>query len=422
MNIKTNKKLHLKAKQKFSHEDLIKLIKKTKSTYLGIIKNLPTLSDILKARKFIPSSSLYGNRYGKNVSALFDVRKKGVMDFYVTDDSGILSNSVTNNESARERISKAKKSGKRIIYFFGGSTMMGMGARTPDFSIPALVEKILFEDYGEKTICINFGIGGSESKVDLNLLIFDALNIATPDSVVFYNGWNCCSYGSITNLLREQFIDDSKLLLFNGENLRQVEYNLILKDLYSLKYFFKRSIVLTIASIFSVLYNVFNNSFFHRIIFAIQNRIINLRPSETSQTLLKQIDFKKKNIIKTSKQVAKEYNFIQEYAHAICKSKGIEFYNVFQPLVFYGNKKLTKNERKWRDTAYSSFNSDLYYNFHKNLLLEINKGSNRNFFDCTLCFDDTKDEVYIDSGHLNRLGNVIVSEHISSFITKNDSK
>ena len=36
-----------------------------------------------------------------------------------------------------------KKKQLELIYFFGGSTMMSMGAVTPNFSIPSLVEKIL---------------------------------------------------------------------------------------------------------------------------------------------------------------------------------------------------------------------------------------------------------------------------------------
>ena len=38
---------------------------------------------------------------------------------------------------------------------------MSMGARTPNFSIPALVEKILKIKYQKEVVCLNYGLGGT---------------------------------------------------------------------------------------------------------------------------------------------------------------------------------------------------------------------------------------------------------------------
>jgi lysophospholipase L1-like esterase len=74
------------------------------------------------------------------------------------------------------------------LFFFGGSTMWGTGARD-DFTIPSLISKSL---YGSKvnTKIVNYGESSYVSTQEMIFLINQLQQGNIPDVVVFYDGYN----------------------------------------------------------------------------------------------------------------------------------------------------------------------------------------------------------------------------------------
>lgn len=394
------------------NKDQLKIAKKIKdSEFIGILENIGLLTDIRKCLKFYPPSSFYGHRIGKNIVAMHNVRPKEGYDLLRTDSKGILLNSL-DSESTIDRIKKAKEKKQRIIYFFGGSTMEGTGSRMPNFTIPALVEKLLDIDHDQKVCCVNFGLGGTCSQDALNILIYDAIKLANPDDVVFYDGWNCCSYITLSNNTRFNMNNNS--LLSKGELLRHLEHNFALSNSYKTSFFIKRAIKLSIAEIFAIFDYIFNNRFIRRSLNFIQRNLFDIRIFKDTEKILDNYD-DSYSVLNSIPESVEDYIRIHEVASEFCYSRKIRFYTFFQPLVFYGKKPLTTEEEYFKESCFASADSSIFYKF-KSILDSKKykfKMKNSKFFDFTHIFDNTFEQLYIDSGHLNRLGNFKVAEKIA---------
>jgi hypothetical protein len=398
------------------------LKKSKKLRYLGILRNSEDLKDIEAARQFFPPSSYYGHKYGNSVAAYWDVRPGCPADLYCTDKDGILKNDIY-GEDARNRIVKAKKDKRRLIFFFGGSTMMSMGAQTPNFSIPSLVQRICETKFKEEIECINFGLGGTCSKDALNLLIHESLRLGHPSDVVFYDGWNCASYLSVMELLRKKIeaLDDTLILRY-GESVRHVEHNFTLSETYNSAWCLTRFLKLELSRIASFCIQFVPNKIVRSVLLGFQNKFFDLRPSRKFSSLLSAAtnNISEADIREVAEIAAANYIEIHRYANAVCSDLGVRFNWFQQPLVFWGNKPLTKSESEWKTTGYSSGDPrffDFFEAFFHEKFKSLQGSSDKLAFrDLTEIFDCVSDEVYIDSGHLNRLGNLFVSSAIAEFL------
>lgn len=75
------------------------------------------------------------------------------------------------------------------VFFFGGSTLWGLGARD-DFTIPSLVSRRLTDALGPSVDVVNFGELGFVSTQEMVLLLRELQAGPCPDAVVFYDGVN----------------------------------------------------------------------------------------------------------------------------------------------------------------------------------------------------------------------------------------
>ena len=121
-SIKDLKKTNLDSILKRVHEaiDNKKLIQLAKNNannkYVGVINNNGSLEDIKKTINFSAASSSFGNVYGKNITALWNVRPWYGMDLFTTDDMGILRNSLTAPD-AKARIKESQDRHYPVYYF-----------------------------------------------------------------------------------------------------------------------------------------------------------------------------------------------------------------------------------------------------------------------------------------------------------------
>ncbi len=421
MSIEHLKDLDDLIKESMSHisnEQLLKLAKKNNSSkFIGPIDSSEDINNILMARKFLKPSSFYGHMYGENISTAWNIRPSEGMDVFETDSNGILKNSI-NSEDAILRIQKAKTNNTPIFYIFGGSTIMSLGSGIPNFSIPSLIEKISKKRYQKEIVCVNFGLGGTSSKEAFNLMIYKAFRLAKPTSVIFYDGWNCISYLAKMHVLKNNSGKDNKFTFFDGENIRNVEHNIILNSSYDLFWILTRALKLFLANTFSIISNLIKLKIISKIFNVLQGKFFSLKTTNINNTIQSKLkDCGETEIKNMIPNLVSEYIDIHKYAHEICKGQKIDFYWIFQPLVFYGEKKLSEKELFWKKIGLSSIQPRFYENFYRELKNKLfNDSEKYDFTDLTNVFDDVKEQTYIDSGHLNKFGNLIVASKITDII------
>lgn len=97
-----------------------------------------------------------------------------------------------------------------VIWFFGGSTMFGIGQRD-DHTIPSEVVRAAAAD-GIAVDAVNFGVSGDVRwQEDLRFAEALASDRPRPDLVVFYDGWNDASLGTWRQRIGDDSTDNARL-------------------------------------------------------------------------------------------------------------------------------------------------------------------------------------------------------------------
>ena len=375
-----------------------------------------SISNINKSRLFSTPHAIYGHKYGPNKIVSWKLRKNSPADVFATDSQGILKNSLL-DEDTEVRIKQAAKDGSSIIAFFGGSTMMSMGSVTPDFSIPALVERILLKKYNRKAVCVNFGLGGTCCREALQLYLNKIKLKDVQFNIVFYDGWNCASYLTHKQVIQNQNDESSSSCVTESDSMMSIRHNILLNKAYDLKWHLKSWINLFFAHLTEVAQNLIPR-FLGDQLLRIQGRIfpLNQLENDTKRLLSKEI-ISDEVLNGASERAVDEYVGIHLLVKELVPSnKGYLW--IQQPLVFWGNKPLTENERGWNENGYSSGDPRIFKFFDVNLKSRIVCFPDlvSDLTDMTHIFDDISEELYIDSGHLNRLGSLVVSANIANEI------
>ena len=400
------------------------VLKKVTSNFtdLGEIANHSIMENIKKSLIFTPPSALYGNRYGKNILCRWEL-KSGEKNIFLTDEEGVLKNGYE-YPSTKIRIYNALKNKTPVFFFFGGSTTMSVGSLTPDFSIPSLIERIFKIKFNKPIVCVNFGSGGTCVTEASSLYLHDSRKLLKSANVIFYDGWNCASYLTLMNQIKEQNFknEKNKINLFNGDSIRQLEHNFVLSKIYDLPWHLSRVKNLILAYILDFFYKYTPTKILKKVLKAIQSRMVSLKPNDDLQKFYSTLDDSEDKINRASRLAVEEYIDLHETINSVCQKNGGNFFWFQQPLVFWGRKPLTKNEKDWRDNGFSSGNPRIFKIFEKNFNSSFKEKYKKNeilkFKDLTNIFCNTHEEVYIDSGHLNRMGNLIVAAEISKEIEK----
>jgi len=375
-----------------------------------------SISNIKNSRLFSTPHAIYGHKYRANKIVSWKLRKHSPADVFATDNHGILKNTLL-GENTEDRIQNAIRDGKSVIAFFGGSTMMSMGSVTPDFSIPSLVERVLMEKYDKKVVCVNFGLGGTCCREAFQLYLNEISLKGIRANIVFYDGWNCASYLTNKKIIQNQLNEALSNLATEADSLMSIGHNIRLNKAYDLKWYLKNSINLFFAFLTDVVQKHLPK-FLGRQLLRIQSRLFPL------DLVHKEIE----KLLDVNSNWSQTHNDFSERAvneyvalHQVVKdlvTPHAGYLWIQQPLVFWGSKPLTKNEKEWKENGYSSGDPRLFKSFDVKLKSTISSSPDlfSHFVDMTHIFDEIFDELYIDSGHLNRLGNLIVSVNIADEI------
>jgi hypothetical protein len=386
----------------FSQQDFtnkVKILGK-KTSFLGFGFDNSSLDNVLLWRRFFKPSSFFGHLIAKNVSIVSDFR--GLQDIWVTDSLGVCKNDMDDLDTTI-RINNAIKNNEPILSFFGGSTIQGVGSFIPNFTIPALVEKILHSEYGIKCICINHGVAGWSSSEQLNSLLHKMTY--KPTHCIFYDGWNCSwnYYNGI--LINEQKKIPSPINWELGTSLRHVEYDYLNSLNFSSSWHFKKGINLFVNKLLTSIKSIVRDS---RLTDYLANSYFQIgRLNIFQNTISKSLpDGVRDSYLK---QAANEYHRIDKLAQVVCKSRGIKFVHFMQPTLQTINRPLTDKEKGLLEIGESSPNPEVFELFPE---FVRRSGLPDHLIDITNTFDSISEDVFVDDGHLNPMGNYYVARRI----------
>ena len=381
--------------------------------FIGTLSMEGLLDNIRNSRRAFVPTSYYGYRMGANLGFVVAAgggggRPEGApeigSDLFVTDALGVIKNEI-NGADTVDRLSAAHARGDKVIVMYGGSTMMGIGSRTSVFTIAALVEKILEKDYGIRSVCVNRGIAGAYCQDALNVLMAE-VQVDQPDCVVFYDGWNCCHNLMLNKVFRDAGPFEGEIPVNRGMSLRHLEHDIVLHRHFNIGQVLMHAWRLAGTSLltgFSKLVPVKavrrSCAWVAETMFSLKNNIYfsanSLRQASNSDEL--------------ARQSADDYWRIHRYSKAICDVAGTRFVTYFQPVVWWGKKTYSISEQSYIEAS-KSVQED-----HVRFYREVNRHPTQDWFvDLSDTFSDQSDDLYIDSGHLNRLGNLRVARKIAA--------
>lgn len=366
------------------------------------------IDNVRLARSVFKPNAFYGTRLAADQNILIDVDELGAkdVDLLMTDGEGIVKNRTTDNDTKIRR-EQARASNKKIISFFGGSTIMGTGCRLPAFTIPSLVEQILLLKFQIDSTCINRGILGMTSQDSFNMLVADELR-TPPDMVVFYTGWNCVFNQSAVIALLDDESSSISSNTYLGMSTRHIEHGMHLSQQFDGVASFKRTIWLSINRALSNIAALFQTRKC-RMIF---NHFLRLDPNVNHSFVPEIIEsITHGDTQKIAKDCAQDYLRLVQLAHACCESENVRFLNFIQPCLSWGNKTMTPGEQEFVNNSPPM--GGVQKAFYDQV---ISKTTQKYFHDLGHIFDSIPQQVYIDTGHLNPYGNFIVAEKIADQI------
>ncbi|WP_299211978.1 SGNH/GDSL hydrolase family protein [uncultured Aquimarina sp.] len=259
------------------------------------------------------------------------------------------------------------------IYCFGGSTMFGDGARD-SMTIPSLISKELNEKVPAKKFYVtNYGVPAYSRSQETALLIEALKKEKKPDIVIFYDGFN-------EVLLK--FPNYSK----NVQEPIKKSYEAIKNSKKQLKLALKSSnINTTIKKIQSKLTPAAEVNY---------STVLN-------DSILNEVIKNYRNNIKIIDAIGNQYDF--------------KVFNYLQPSVYTKKHKteyenIQFNKQKGLNIVFKK----LYQQMISDSILQ-----NSNYFkDVSNCFNNNKENIFIDNCHISEYGNSIISEIIANDIIK----
>lgn len=405
--------LHEKLSRDLSEQSQEAAIKVLGDKFIGTLSMEGLLDNINKSRRAFVPTSYFGYRMGTNVGFVVaagggGARPEGApvigSDLFVTDAVGIFKNAI-DGEDTSERCRIARARGDKVVVLYGGSTMMGIGSRSPECTIAALVEYILENEHGIRTVCLNRGIAGAYCQDALNVLMAEVQN-DQPDCVVFYDGWNCCHNLMLNKVFRDAGPFEGEIPVHRGMSLRHLEHDIVLHRHFNVGQVLRHWWRLAGTRVLTGIARLLPTQAVRRMcvqlaesFFSLKNNIYfsaqSLRQASDSEAL--------------ARESAEDYWRIHRYAKAICDVAGTKFVTYFQPVAWWGEKIYSKNEKVYIEASKAV--QDDHVRFYR----EVCRDSEPDWFvDVSDTFRDEAVDLYIDTGHLNRLGNLMVAKAIAA--------
>jgi hypothetical protein len=412
-------KLRKSCTQTFTLKELISLAKNLPEKFEGVVNLYGVMSNIRRVRSSMQADPRYGDRplpakvfivdnldWDEDPSSLS-------ADLYVTDKRGRVKNALLDPDTdLKIELRRKKNPNLKIFSFFGGSTIMGDGAQLPQFTIPALVEQILNTEYGIDCVCINNGVLGWTIQDSFALLSNEVLKEKS-DAIIFYSGWNCIRSFTITEALKRANSFGGKFRITDGCSVRHITFNYFLYNRFNPSKTFRHGFFSLANLVMSSALIYVPSKFLHKHLKKAISKYIPVQ-EDLSDEMTKAVEQSEIGVL--SAGAVKHYQHINLMAKACSEKSGSVYFSYFQPLLYFGNKKLSPEEELFFD-KYNHY-PEYYQKFY-----ELIKGhlSEDGMIDLVDLFNNVSEQLYIDIGHLNKTGYFLVAQKIAKDIAGVDS-
>ncbi len=356
------------------------------------------IDNIAKARKVIRPSVRWGSSLKPNSNILIEMPgpEGAKFDLVCTDESGVSRNTSDGTDLSG--------SSGASIAFLGGSTVMGTGSRKPEWTIPAQVETLL-KAKGIDSNCLNYGVAGMTSRDSLAQLI-DMVLPRKPQLVIFYTGWNC-AFNFQLNALQVAAGAFHIGGIHKGLGSRQAELMEQLAVNFKISGMLRRVFWISLNLMSTKIKAFMPTSRIGSMVIAYRKLDPTLNNRAAGQWV-KSITGTQETFIN---EAAQDYLRFTSAAAAICKDVGVKFLCFFQPNLFWGQKPLTPLENGFLEAEpVDPASQTAFYD----AVMRLSRTSD--LIDLSEVFSRESRQLYIDTGHLNPLGNYLVSRHISDHI------
>ena len=240
------------------------------------------------------------------------------------------------------------------IFLVGGSTMFGVGSSSDETTIPGYLEK-QFSNEQNKIEIINAGIPKAYSISEIEY-IENKLIQYNPNLIIIYDGWN-----DLTKNFQEFYTSEESS---STDIIRIINRGDYQTPKIILQHYFKW-----------------------------KNHNISINFDSTN------IEEKSSSWIKSWTNTCENLN-----------EKNIKVIVILQPILGSGNKILSSEEEKYF-SMYDSQNASKYYEIYAEKL-QLLENSCYKTLDYRDAFDNYKNTIYFDSGHVGDLGNKIIGDRI----------
>lgn len=278
----------------------------------------------------------------------------------------------------------AFEAGAPEVFFFGGSTVWGMGARDA-YTIPSYFSKILHTK-GLPFIVRNYGETAYTFQQEIVLLITLLGEGKRPDYAIFYGG---------VNNVYAAYQSGKAGALHNIKDLRE---RLTSWDL-SPGMHFLMGLKKTVEE--------------HSMIYKAINRVFRKKEKGFKEAASGYTD---KKLKKLAEEIAEDYGKSLRLLDGLSKIYGFQYVCLWQPVVFTEKtmrpemEKIVVADERLNDKALGKL-----YNFTKGSIKQIRSSR---FFDISDAFDEEAGFHYIDFCHLSGDGNRVVAEKTAGIFEK----
>lgn len=412
-------KLGKSCTQTFTLKELVSLAKTLPEKFEGVINLYGVMSNIRKVRSSIQADPRYGDRPLPAKVFIVDNLDwdedplSATANLYVTDKRGRVKNALFDEDTdLKIDLRRKQNPNLKIFSFFGGSTIMGDGAQLPQFSIPALVEQILNTEYDIDCVCINNGVLGWTIQDSFALLSNEVLKEKS-DAIIFYSGWNCIRSFTITEALKIANSFGDRFRITDGCSVRHISFNYFLYNRFNPSKSFRHSFFTLANLVLSSTLSYVPSKILHKYLIKSISKYIPVQ-EDLSAEMTKAVD--QSEVVVLAAGAVKHYQHTNLMAKACSEKSGSAYLSYFQPLLYFGRKKLSPEEELFFD-KYNHY-PEYYQKFYELIKDHLSEDG---IIDLVDLFNEVSDQLYIDIGHLNKQGYFLVAQKIAKDIAGVDS-
>jgi lysophospholipase L1-like esterase len=264
------------------------------------------------------------------------------------------------------------------IFMFGGSTMLGAGARDEE-TIPSFLAKTLTQEYGLNVKVRNFGTGGYVSTQEVIALLRELQRGNIPDLIIFYDG---------SNDIYSTFQNNGVGGIPQNESNREREFNLLRPEM--MRRLYKETLLAT-----------FTNSSTYQVASSLVRRITGRDLSlEWNASVYPHPD-------QVTREVVPVYSWNVALVKSIGEAQGFKSLFYWQPLI-WNKDKPTPYEQKLLEEQKSMAP---YYVGATNAV-RAHLSAIDEFHDISGVFSGDPKPYFIDSTHITGAGNEIVARRM----------